>query len=194
MSPRPHKVPIFCHWLLVLACFMPVARAATVEGVQLPDSIQLQDEHLVLNGVGVREKFFFDIYVAGLYLPQRQTDAGRILEQDRSWRMVMHFLFGKVSRERLAEGWQEGFEANLAPKALQQLQPRIDRFKSLFPVLHRGDRVLLDFLPGKGVSVTIDGRRLGQVEGDDFGRALLAIWLGERPVTASLKAALLGRE
>ncbi len=194
MNPGTQRVSIFCRWLLVLACFLSVAQAATVEGVQLPDSVQLQGERLVLNGAGVREKFFFDIYVAGLYLPRPQANAHRILEQDQPWRMVMHFLYRKVSREKMAEGWQEGFQANLAPKALQLLQPRIDRFKSFFPTLHRGDRVILDHLPGRGVLVTINGRPAGLVEGADFARALLAIWLGDRPVTANLKRALLGRE
>ncbi len=193
MNPAVAKASV-PRWLSLLAllCWGTVVQGATVEGVELPGEIRLGEQRLQLNGAGVREKFFFDIYVAGLYLEARQADAGRILSQDRPWRMVMHFLYKKVGKEKLADGWEEGFEANLDEARMERLRPQIDRFKALFPDLHRGDEVLLDHLPGGGVKVTINGRDAGTVGGSDFASALLGIWLGERPVTRSLKADLLG--
>jgi len=193
MNPAVAKASV-PRWLSLLAllCWGAVVQGATVEGVELPGEIRLGEQRLQLNGAGVREKFFFDIYVAGLYLKARQADAGRILSQDRPWRMVMHFLYKKVGKEKLADGWEEGFEANLDEARMERLRLQIDRFKALFPDLHRGDEVLLDHLPGGGVKVTINGRDAGTVGGNDFASALLGIWLGERPVTRSLKADLLG--
>ncbi len=176
-------------WLLAGA-----AAARTLEGVSLPEEMAVAGRTLVLNGAGVREKFFFDIYVAALYLPRRSADAGRILASGEPWRMVMHFLYRKVARGKLADAWEEGFAANLPPERLAYLRPRLDRFKSLFPDLKRGQEVVLDHLPGEGVRVYLDGRELGRIDGDDFAAALLSVWLGERPVTDSLKAALLGTE
>jgi hypothetical protein len=191
MNPKRTTLLFLC-----LLMFLPVAavQAAVVEGVELPAKIQREGEVLYLNGAGVREKFFFDIYVAGLYLPERQSDAAAILAQDQPWRMVMHFLYRKVSREKMLDGWEEGFAANLEPQRLERLRPEIDRFEHLFPDMRRGDRVLLDYQPGKGVTVTLDGKQLGVVGGRAFASALLAIWLGDEPVTESLKKALLGRK
>jgi hypothetical protein len=51
----------------------------------------------------------------------------------------------------------------------------------------------LDWHPGGGTQVTIDGKPAGQpIEGEDFYRALLRIWLGDKPVQDDLKKALLG--
>jgi len=176
---------------LVLAGQPGLLPAAVVEGVELPDTVQLGASRLRLNGAGVREKFFFDIYVAGLYLKRPQHDAAHILAQDGPWRMVMHFLYRKVGKNKLDEGWEEGFRANLKSAERKRLRPAIDRFKAFFPDLRRDDEVWLDHLPGKGVTVTLNGQILGRVEGEGFAVALLRIWLGEEPVTRSLKEALL---
>ncbi len=180
--------------VLLLGLFLLApAGARTVEDVDLPEKIDVAGQPLVLNGAGVREKFFFDIYVAALYLPRREADAKSILEQDQPWRMVMHFLYKKVGREKLADGWEEGFSDNLDAAGLARLRARLDHFKSLFPDLHRGEEVVLDYLPGSGVQVRIRGEVRGVIKGSDFARALLSVWLGDEPVTDELKQALLGK-
>ena len=52
--------------------------------------------------------------------------------------------------------------------------------------------ILLDYLPGAGTRVTINQDNKGTIPGDDFNRALLRIWLGEKPADGSLKKAMLG--
>ena len=44
------------------------ATAGTVAGVNMPDTITLNTQELLLNGMGLREKYWIDIYVAGLYI------------------------------------------------------------------------------------------------------------------------------
>ena len=56
-----------------------------------------------------------------------------------------------------------------------------------------GDEILLDYLPGRGTGVTVNGVERGVIAGKDFNDALLAVWPGEAPVSAEFKAALLGR-
>ena len=179
--------------ILLLGLFLlSPAGAKTVEGVDLPETVTVGGEQLVLNGAGVREKFFFDIYVAALYLPEPSRDAGQILNRDQPWRMLMHFVYRKVDHEKLADGWEEGFGGNLDPGQLKGLRERLDYFKSLFPTLRKGDEVVLDYLPGQGVQVRIGGQKRGVVAGADFARALLSVWLGRQPVTRELRQALLG--
>jgi hypothetical protein len=48
------------------------------------------------------------------------------------------------------------------------------------------------YKPRSGVLVDVGGAAKGTVEGDDFAKALLSIWLGARPPNANLKAGLLG--
>ncbi|WP_456377410.1 chalcone isomerase family protein [Thiolapillus sp.] len=181
-------------WLILgcLGLLSAASIAKDVAGVNLPEQVLLEGSSLVLNGAGVREKFFFDIYVAALYLPEKKHDAKVILEADRPWRLRMDFLYSEVSREKLNKSWDEGFEANAPADQLPGLQERLQKFKTMFTTMHKGDAAVLDYLPGKGVRVTIKDEDKGWIPGADFARALLRVWIGSRPVTGSVKKALLG--
>ncbi|RMG33780.1 MAG: hypothetical protein D6720_10860 [Gammaproteobacteria bacterium] len=179
--------------LLMWVGAVAFAGSHEVAGVSLPLEVRVEGiaEPLRLNGAGVRSKFFFKIYVAALYLEHEGRAAEEILRQLPAYRLAMHFLYHEVSREKLDEGWEEGFRANLSTMALTGLRERLERFKRLFATLHEGDVVWLDHIPGQGTRVSINGRFRGLIEGDDFSRALLSVWLGRNPVTESLKKALL---
>lgn len=184
------------HWLSVLLVgLLPAVLAArTVEGVDLQEQVDVDGRILVLNGAGVREKFFFDIYVAALYLPAKSSDAKAILQADQPWQLDMYFLYSEVSRKKLDKGWEEGFENNSSATEMAALKERLQQFKNLFSTLHKGEMAMLTYLPGKGVSVTIKNELKGTISGADFARALLRVWLGRDPVTGSLKKALLGSD
>lgn len=168
--------------------------AKELAGVDIPESIELPgyEKPLILNGAGIRKKLFMSIYVAALYLPDRQSSAARILTSDTPKRLSMHFVYSEVSKSKMDGAWQSGFEDNSTKKEMPALQSRLDNFKSMFHDMREGDVVLLDFLPESGTSVSINKKVSGNIEGGDFARVLLAIWLGEEPVTSSLKQDLLG--
>jgi hypothetical protein len=104
----------------------------------------------------------------------------------------MHFVYDEVSSEKLVDAWNEGFEENLAEDALKKLQPQINKFNAMFPAVKAGDVIYLDYVPGSGTLVTINGESKGQIAGRDFNNALLDIWLGEEPADKGLKKAMLG--
>lgn len=178
---------------LVIALVNPVA-ALEVRGVRLEDSATLVDgTRLVLNGAGVRVKFIFDVYVGALYLPAPSRQAETLLATPTANRVSMHFVYDKVDAEALREAWRDGFAANLDAAALSALGPRIERFNGLFTEARAGDAFVLDFMPGQGTTLSINGKAMGTIEGDDFNRALLSIWLGEHPADSGLKRGMLGQ-
>lgn len=180
---------------LFLCVLLPAnVSAREVEGVELSETISIEGvaQPLVLNGAGVRSKFFFDIYVGALYLPAKQSDAESILSASAANRIVMHFLYDEVPKKKLIQGWIDGFENNQDKKTFTALKPRLDAFNEMFTDLKKGDVVLLDYIPQTGTRVTMKGELKGTIKGADFNKALLAIWLGEDPVTGSLKDAMLG--
>lgn len=183
----------FCLAALLL-CLSGAADATDVAGVRLADRVHVgaAATPLTLNGAGVRKKFFLSIYVGALYLPFTTTSAAEALAQAGPKAVHMHFLYSKVSAEKLVQGWNEGFERNQDEVARQALHSRIEAFNALFPDLHAGDSVWLHYLPTQGTEVWINEQRRGVIAGADFFTALLAIWLGKEPVTKDLKAALLG--
>lgn len=178
-----------------LLLLQPVALpAANVAGVDLPDRVKPQGmkQTLVLNGAGVRRKFFFRIYIGALYLPQPDSSAAAVIGSDAPSRVLMHFVYHEVSRDKLTAAWWDGFRDNLDAATLRALTPRIGKFAALFDDAREGDRIWLDYLPGQGTRVTVNGRVRGVIPGADFHRALLRIWLGDEPVAGDLKRAMLG--
>ena len=104
----------------------------------------------------------------------------------------MSFLYKEVTAEDLVNGWNDGFTGNSSAKELKALQERINQFNSLFTTVHTGDEIRLDYLPGKGTQVSLNGTLKGSVPGEDFSKALLKIWLGSKPADGKLKDAMLG--
>src|SRR5438067_5322682 len=96
--------------LLSLAFAVP-ALALTLAGVTLEDHATAAGQTLVLNGAGLRKKLFIKVYVAGLYLPAKQSSAAAILATDGPRRQVMHFLYS-VSKDQMCDAWNEGLEQN----------------------------------------------------------------------------------
>ncbi|RMG59292.1 MAG: hypothetical protein D6717_01565 [Gammaproteobacteria bacterium] len=182
-------------FLLLLALWLVTPlQAATVAGIDFPPRVQSDEGSLLLNGAGLRRKFFIKVYAAGLYLPQRVHEARQILAANSPWRVEMQIIHSRISAEKINSAWREGFEKNQDAAMLERLAPRLERFQQLFPDLHEGQRLVFEHWPGQGVRIALDGRELGRIEGDDFARALLAVWLGPEPADDDLKAGMLGTD
>ncbi len=180
--------------LLGLLLAAPGVFAKDVAGVKLPDTLLLtgSSQKLVLNGAGVRKKFFVKVYVGALYLPARTKDVDAVLKQPGPAAIHMHFLHSEVSKKKLVNGWNDGFSANSSNTERARLKSRIDQFNGMFRTVKRGEEIRLDYVPGVGTQVTIIKEKRGVIKGADFWRALLRIWLGTKPADSNLKKAMLG--
>ena len=177
-------------WVSLLV-WLPSAWAVEIEGVHIPDQVVVEGSALQLNGAGVRTKFFFDIYVGALYLPQARHQAAVILAKPYPAHVSMDILYGKVDKEKLAKGWNAGFEKNLSKPSYKVLQARLSYFNKMFPDVRKGDHLAFDFLSDGTTVVRLQGRELGRVSGEDFQKALLQVWLGDKPADRDLKKAML---
>jgi len=180
-------------FLTTLLMLPALCQAVEIEGVTLPDTIQLEGKTLQLNGAGIRTKFFFDIYVGGLYLEHHATNAKAVLADTGAKRITMNFLYGEVDKEKLTDGWQEGFEKNQTRKHMKSLNNRLNQFNALFTTSRRGDSTAFDFLSDGSTHVSFNGNEKGVIAGTDFQQALLAVWLGKKPADSDLKEAMLGQ-
>jgi len=187
---------LFVLGLSVTLILSSAVSAREIAGVDLKEQITVEavDDVLILNGAGIRYKFFFKIYIGALYLPEKQNNAAAVLNSKKANRIVMHFLYDEVEKKKLVDAWVDGFEDNIDDKAFSAVKDRLNKFNAMFSDLHSGDVVLLDYIPGKGTRVMIKNEIKGTIEGADFNRALLSVWLGEDPVTDELKDAMLGIE
>jgi len=184
--------------VLGLLCLISIFPAGAMElaKVTVPDQLSQEGSgnRLVLNGAGIRYKFIFKIYIGALYLPEKATHAEAIINSSGPKRILMHFLYDKVEKKDLDKAWLEGFSANHDDQTLAELEPRINRFAALFSDVAEGDVIWLDQIPGEGTRIYFNGELKDTIPGADFYQALLWIWIGDEPVTGSLKKAMLGQE
>jgi len=179
--------------VLVLLAFMHTSvHAGSLDGVELPDSTELAGQNLVLNGMGTRKATVFKVkvYVMGLYLTEKREGAKSIIQSETAKRITLQFI-RDAGAEKIRKGWQKGFEKNSTD--LPALQDRIDQLNNAMKDMSKGDSMKLDFTTGR-VDVVINGVKETSIEGADFQRALLAVWLGPNPPNKTLKAGILGKK
>ncbi len=171
----------------------PAVRAADVAGVHLDDRARIGNADLVLNGAGVRTKVFFKVYVAALYAAKKTTAASALVETRDPRRMALHMM-RDLDADSLVGALKEGLHNNHSPAELAKLKAEIDQFEGLMRGVgnaRKGDLITIDF-SGEGTNIGFNGQPRGSVAGEPFGRALLKVWLGDKPADTDLKQALLG--
>jgi hypothetical protein len=164
--------------------------AASLGGVDMPDKTTVDGKPLVLNGLGVRTATMLKVkvYVIGLYLESRSSDAKAIIGSDQTKRIAMHFVHDVTAKE-LREGWSEGFEGNY--KDVASIKEEISQFNASMRDVKSGDTIVLNF-SGDTVTVTINDSKIDSVRGNAFQEAALSIWLGPKPPNKELKVGIVG--
>jgi len=181
---------LFAVLAFVLASTLDVL-AGTLAGVSLPDTAQVGNRTLVLNGLGLRKKFVVKVYVAGLYLEQKSSDPSAIVKADAPKRIVMHFV-RNVSKAQIADAFAESFENN-TPDARKTMKAEIDQFLGALEPVNDGDEMVLTYLPGTGTTLAINGKEKVTIPAAGFAPVLFSVWLGPKPPNADLKKGLLGQ-
>jgi len=180
--------------LLALVAAAPV-HAAKMEGQRFEDTLQLTDKTLLLNGLGLRGVAWIKGFVAALYLPVQSADAKKILTMPGPKRLQLRILMEAPSKE-LSKAFRRGVSKNETPKVQAALNDRVDMFNKWVDAIgtvRKGDSLDLDYLPGKGTQLRLNGKALGTVvAGEDFYQSLLKIFIGDKPVDKRLKEGLLG--
>jgi hypothetical protein len=164
--------------------------AQTVGGVSLPDDIQIEGERLLLNGMGIREKYWQEIYVIGLYLPYRSGSADQIMYDNVPKRLQSTFIFPKVSREQLQDSLTENLDRN--PSISHETKQQMMLCRDWMEDLSAGDEIIFDYHPEVGTSVSIKGEVKGVIPGEEFMQAILYIYLGPNASFPPLRDDLLG--
>ncbi len=186
------RATLFALAAAALAAAAPARPAAARElvGVTMPETLSVGEKTLKLNGLGLRKKAIFKVYVGGLYLETPSKDAAAILASDQSKAVRMTFL-RDVSKSQLKDAFVDGFEANAKEKAASQ-KAAIEKLYALIPDMKETQTLSFSYVPGAGTTVSLGEKALGLIEGREFAEALFALWLGPKPPSEDLKKGMLG--
>ena len=177
--------------LMFVLISMLALHAASLAGVSMPDTQQVGSTNLVLNGLGLRTKMMVKVYVAGLYLEQKSSDANAIIKADAPKRIVMQFVHG-ASQSQMSDAFNDSFNDN-SPDAVKTMKADIDRLLGALEPVKVGDQMVFTYVPGTGTTFAINGKDKLTIAGPAFGPVLFSVWLGPKPPNADLKKGMLGR-
>jgi long-chain acyl-CoA synthetase len=179
---------------LVLAWVSAVALAADFGGVKFDEKVSVGGQELVLNGGGVRSRFVVKVYAAGLYTAQKSSNAQAIINAKTPRRIQLHML-RDLSADQLADALKDGIDNNASQAELDSLKAEIESLLSVMRGLKEaktGQAIALDFTADGKTTVSVNGTARGSVSSEGLQRALLKIWLGDKPIQNDLKRGLLG--
>ncbi len=183
---------MFCKVFSSAVVLLTLLSPAIGLAVELTPTLKVGDQNLILNGSGVRQKYFLDLYIAGLYLTQPNNQSAAIIDADAPMSIRIVITSRMVSQEKFIKSLQEGFQ-NSTQGNVEPIRAEIEKFRQCFAdEIVRGDVFDLMYLPGKGLVVFKNGKQKGAALGLAFKQALFGIWLCDRPADANLKQALLG--
>lgn len=178
---------------MLTAALLLAATAGLTHGApSFPDT--LETEHGPLEKLGEHRytyRFFFDVYDAALYAAPGAVSKD-ILRADTRFRLHFHYL-RKVDRSIVLESANKALDRNLSDKESDSIADRVRRFHQATETVRKGDESSMDYVPGRGTTLRVNGDPKVMIEGRDFARLYFRIWFGDDPLSEDLKNDLLGR-
>lgn len=172
------------------------AQTTEVAGVKFDHTATVGGSRLVLNGAGVRYKAIFKVYAAGLYLGAKEASPEAVLAATGA-RRIRIVMLRDIDGNELGKLFTRGMEDNISRSQYAKLIPGIMKMSEIFSArkkLSTGDWFAVDFVPGTGATVLVNGQPAAEpIREPEFFSALLSIWLGQSPADRLLKDALLGK-
>ena len=184
------KLLLLCSAILIITS---VGYAKEIGGINMPETLAAGSDTLVLNGAGIRTKYFIKVYVGGLFLKKKGGDANTIMNFDEPMAIRLHVISSLITsdkmKETVLEGFQKSTNGNMAP-----FKDRIDPFIAVFKDdIKIGDVYDLIYIPGEGTKAYKNKVLKSTTNGLDFKKVLFGIWLCDKPADKGLKELMLGK-
>lgn len=163
-----------------------------ISGVSYSSLVTVKKDTLQLNGAAIREKWFIDLYTAGLYLKKKSSNSQEIIECDCLQAFKIVFVSKLITTEKFNDAIDEVFIKSTRGNT-KLIDKRINQFKkSLGTDLKSGDELFLIYQPDVGLKVFRNKIYKDTVVGLDFKKEIMKLWVGEHAINEKLKKNILG--
>jgi Chalcone isomerase-like len=206
---------------LALTLFTFAARAESVKepatGQSFESNLTVEGRPFVLLGAGVRKKFVVKVYAMALYVDETDArhafpalvsragghDHAKLTSSDHAQSFVMWGTFGKravlhfvrdVDAAKIRDAFAEGLEDELSDKGPADLKQAAKQFLDLFDQdMKDGQEIVIHTGADGKIDVTLPGVTKHGPESGKLARSVWGIWLGQKPISADLRRALVER-
>ena len=154
----------------LLACCVATAVPALAEPVadldgmtQFPLTATVAGAKLQLNGAAVRKRGYFKPDAVAIYLPAKASTLDGVVSMKGPKRMQVHVL-RELDGATISRYFVNDFKLVSTEDEFKQLINEVAQVGKVYGSLHRvykGDVILIDWIPGKGIVSTMNGKPLG---------------------------------
>lgn len=166
-----------------------------VDGVLIPRTVKFSNKEILLNGVGVRSKFVFDVYTQALYLTNLSSDPNEIINSNSTMGMIFYMTSPLVTSKKFSNNLDAGIRKTVGDEKWATFKSEIQsmrEFVSLDKIVKNDVFNLIYNDVDSSIWVIKNGVVKGKIPGFEFKKAFFGIWLSDKPVKESLKKELLG--
>jgi hypothetical protein len=182
--------------LIALSLIVP-ALAQDIAEPKSGTNFAAKDADSSLLGVGLRTKTFakVKVYAIGLYVADSaiagplKGKAGspdlyqQLVAGDFKKKVVMKFL-RNVSASQIQDAFRESLKGS---------SPRTDEWLVYFTDISSGQECVIGWTPGVGLETKVAGTEKAAINDKSLASAIMAIWLGDKPIQDDIKKNLVSR-
>lgn len=171
-------------------------QSAVLNDVKMSDNITVEAKNLILNGMGLRKVHKFGIpvkvYVAGLYLENKNRDAEALVKNDEIKKLVMHFL-RPVDRDVLIDSFRASYNDGCYLDC-DKKGPQFSKLAENIVSVRKDNEMAFTFYKDK-IEINTNGpnAKKATVNDANLSRNMLSLFINKKkPPTEELRKGLLG--
>lgn len=166
---------------ILLTRSLLTADTREIAGHTYPVHLEAKDLSWSLSGAEHFRYRFFSVFTGALYITESEPEARRLT-----------FTYTRnLGADTLVEqGLRVLREANAAAE-IEARRDRIDQVNTAYRNVAKGDQYTFTVIPGRGTWLHLNDKEILFLQDADFGLWYLNIWLGDQPMSAPLRNALL---
>src|SRR5690554_6588057 len=147
---------------------------------------------LILNGTGVRKKYWIDLYEGKLYLKNKCQDGEKISLDNEVMAINIRVISDLMTTKRLEEALMSEFDR--ITRGLSEIfHDRLNiLIKAFGHVINKNETLDLYYLPEEGLRVYKNKELKCTIPGLNFKQILFGSWLGHDPADINMKKGMLG--
>lgn len=146
---------------------------------------------LLLNGVGRKRVWGFNVFYAGLYLEKPNSDASSILKSPQLKLGIIHTTMN-ISRRRITQMWNEQFD-RLCGDECERLKPYHDLFLSYARNVSRNERLYMILYPNRFEFIINNEEVYEPIYSAEYALLMQRVLIGPEADDKDLESALLGK-
>jgi len=136
-------------------------------------------------------KYFFKLYDVVLYV-EAGADAEAVLNRSAGFHLEFRYL-REIERSIILESADKMLAKNLTDEKRSAISDSVEALNEVYQTVAKGDRSSLTYVPENGTTFRLNGNAKLTIPSEKFAQDYFSIWLGESPISADMKATLLGK-